>query len=244
MHLLAEQAGERVGEAAAAAALTRLASRVVHRLVVLLESNLRLAAADRAEEGLDALLAKVVALGAKQLAEAVLACNQLETFSRIPLKELRCEAVKKLTIYKKGLGDVEATVMANLLESEKCVLETLALEANHICTDGGIAIAQALKSNKSLTKLNLANNRLCGTWMDKFQKRGRYTPDAMHAMAEALRISSSLKSCDLRHNGYVNLSSNSQATNSHRATFKARWSTLRDAIKDKEGFELLVWDGK
>ena len=53
--------------------------------------------------------------GARQLASAVLAKPTLETFSGIPLKEVRADSLTTLDLSNKGLGVAEAMVLADLL---------------------------------------------------------------------------------------------------------------------------------
>ena len=55
--------------------------------------------------------------GARQLAATVLAKPNIESFSDIPLKELREDSLTTLDLPKKGLGVPEALVLADLLGS-------------------------------------------------------------------------------------------------------------------------------
>ena len=58
----------------------------------------------------------IVGAGAAALAASVLSKPSLESFSRIPLKELRASSLTKLDLYKRGLGPTEAAVLAGLLQ--------------------------------------------------------------------------------------------------------------------------------
>lgn len=108
------------------------------------------------------------------------------------------------------------------------------LESNCIGPEGGVAVADALKQNLTLKTLKLCDNRLCGWWMERFKKYGTFTPVAANAIAEALRVNPSLTSLDLRNNGYLNLG------DLGKGEAKAKYELMRNAIKHREGFQLLL----
>ena len=54
--------------------------------------------------------------GAQQLAASVLASASLETFSNVPLKELRADSLGQLNLSSKGLGPAEGIVIAEVLK--------------------------------------------------------------------------------------------------------------------------------
>ena len=67
--------------------------------------------------------------------------------------------------------------------------------------------------------MNLAKNKLCGLDEDG---DGTYTTEGIEAIADALKVNTALNKLDLRYN---NIRDNRE---------------LRDSVKGREGFELLV----
>ena len=112
-----------------------------------------------------------------------------------------------------GLGPVDAQVLAPEL-AINASLTSLLLQHNSLGAEGAKALAPALAANASLTSVSLDGNRLCGVW-DKDEdsdsddsddddaragKKGTYDATGINAIADALRVSASLTSCDVRRN--------------------------------------------
>jgi len=89
-------------------------------------------------------------------------------------------------------------------------LTDLNLYGNHIGTEGAKAMAEALKFNTALTDLNLALNNLGA--------------EGAKAIAEILKFNTALNKLDLRYNSMRDKDE----------------QVLRDSVKGREGFELLV----
>lgn len=97
--------------------------------------------------------------GAQQLADAVLAMPTLESFSGIPLKELRADCLTSLDLSDKGLGVTEALVLANLVGFVSKSLTSLNLKGNELGAQGAAALAPAIAAS-GLIAANLLANRL------------------------------------------------------------------------------------
>ena len=83
----------------------------------------------------------------------------------------------------------------------------------------------ASKVNAVLTSLNLANNQLCGLWRNRLgEMEGTYDASGITALASAISVNAVMKKCDMRGN-------------SLGADEK---QMLRDAVKGRDGLELLV----
>uniref|UniRef100_A0A7S2ICH5 Uncharacterized protein n=1 Tax=Haptolina brevifila TaxID=156173 RepID=A0A7S2ICH5_9EUKA len=80
-------------------------------------------------------------------------------------------------------------------------LTSLNLSANEISVEPGKALADALSSNKTLRRLDLSSNRLCGVWSQGVRQMGIHDSSCIRAFAQALKGSSltelSLQSNDL-----------------------------------------------
>ena len=70
--------------------------------------------------------------------------------------------------------------------------------------------------------------------MERFKKQGSFTPVAVNVIAEALKVSPSLTSLDIRNNGYLNLG------DLGKGEAKAKYQLLRDAVEGRPGFQLLL----
>eukprot|EP00812_Abedinium_dasypus_P001934 NODE_1234_length_1201_cov_315.315009.p1 GENE.NODE_1234_length_1201_cov_315.315009~~NODE_1234_length_1201_cov_315.315009.p1 ORF type:complete len:383 (+),score=118.59 NODE_1234_length_1201_cov_315.315009:124-1149(+) len=106
--------------------------------------------------------------------------------------ELLLEAMKedpwpctKFTLRSSNIGDRAAEALAEALKTNK-TLERLLLQVNNIGDDGAKALAEALKSNDTLTRLSLGMNRI-----------GR---DGAKALAEALKSNDRLTMLYLSNN--------------------------------------------
>jgi len=77
-----------------------------------------------------------------------------------------------LRLYLEGnkLGDAGATHVANLLKADDCPLVHLFLGANQIGPEGAAQLADALPTNKTLTKLYLEGNSIREEGADAFVK--------------------------------------------------------------------------
>jgi hypothetical protein len=71
-------------------------------------------------------------------------------------------------------------------------------------------------------QLNLTNTRLCGVWFYKGMPTGTYNAEGITAVADALRVNSSLTECNLNYNS---IDSEGKAS-------------IRNAVQGKAGFEL------
>ena len=97
---------------------------------------------------------------AQQLAAAALRSKALKVLSGVPIEELREDKHTSLELREEGLGPTEGIVLAELIKFS-AVLTSLDLSLNELGPEGGKAIAEALKSGKSvLTKLNVELNYL------------------------------------------------------------------------------------
>lgn len=116
-----------------------------------------------------------------------------------------------LSLSQNGLTADDAAAIAAALVSKARVhgpmasLRLLDLSCNRIGPYGGVAVAKACAHKAVLlTDLNLAANELCGV---DASGDGSYDPCAIHAMAEAMRVSSSLTTLNLAENQVSGVSS-------------------------------------
>ena len=74
-------------------------------------------------------------------------------------------------------------------------------------------------------QLNLSNNRLCGIWFDGWW-RGTYTAEGINAIADALRVSGSITSLNLKYNKLGD----------------EGWCAVFDALRDNPQNKINEWD--
>jgi len=142
--------------------------------------------------------------------------------------------------YMYGEGTYDASGITALAEALKvnAVLTDLNLADNNLTNNGkdmtGIhAIAEALKSGTAvLTSLDLSSNSIGGHYeddgydSDEDEMQRLFVPEmsGITALASALRVNVVLKKCDVRSNKLGD----------------AGEQMLRDAVKGRKSFELLV----
>jgi Ran GTPase-activating protein (RanGAP) involved in mRNA processing and transport len=116
--------------------------------------------------------------------------------------------VNTLDLGGNRIGDEGAKAIAEALKVN-AVLTSVDLQANSIGDDGAKAIAEALKVNAVLTSVDLRFNSI--------------HDDGAKAIAEALKVNAVLTNLDIRANEMVG---------------DAGEKAVRDAVKDRSGFEL------
>jgi Ran GTPase-activating protein (RanGAP) involved in mRNA processing and transport len=158
--------------------------------------------------------------GAKSIAEALKVNSVVTTlfllYNSIGDKGARAiaEALKvnlvvtDLRLWNNNIGNDGAKAIAEAL-NVNAVLTNLELNVNNIGVEDAKAIAEALKVNAVLTKLKLRNNRI--------------GPEGAIAIAEALKVNAVLTKLDLKYNSNMG---------------DAGKQSMRDAVKDRSGFEL------
>jgi Leucine-rich repeat (LRR) protein len=97
-------------------------------------------------------------IGAQQLAAVVFSSTTLDTFSYVPIRELREGNLTDLDLHECGIGPTECIVLAKLIKRSDSTLRTLILDGNHITDEGAIAMSDSLKTNTVLHKLAMSNN--------------------------------------------------------------------------------------
>ena len=139
----------------------------------------------------------------------------------LPVKQLKgTEPVQTLDLSSKGLGSVSGIVIAKLIEFNTA-LTNLDLSSNQLCgrdrlgagkydASGITAIAEALRVNTALTDLSLGGNHIGA--------------EGANAIAEMLKFNTALNKLNMQYNNM-------------RDEGKQE---LRDSVKGREGFELLV----
>ena len=145
----------------------------------------------------------------------------------VALQSISSCALEALDLQRNDIGSEAAKHLAEWLKVNT-VLTTLSLELNKIDKEGGVAIAEALKSGTSvLTDLNLAGNELCGLCQHTFSGPGQGTYDAsgIIAIAEALKSGMSVLTA-------LDLSGNRLDADAGKA--------LREAVKGRENFRLAI----
>lgn len=108
--------------------------------------------------------------GAQALAEFIKQSQTLEELdlsycelgpdsTKVILEAINCNPKKLqvLNLTYNQIGTVGAQSLANLLRNPNLILHTLILKANHDLDEGMIVIADAIKTNKSITCLDLSN---------------------------------------------------------------------------------------
>eukprot|EP00670_Eutreptiella_braarudii_P023279 CAMPEP_0174345954 /NCGR_PEP_ID=MMETSP0811_2-20130205/1491_1 /TAXON_ID=73025 ORGANISM="Eutreptiella gymnastica-like, Strain CCMP1594" /NCGR_SAMPLE_ID=MMETSP0811_2 /ASSEMBLY_ACC=CAM_ASM_000667 /LENGTH=86 /DNA_ID=CAMNT_0015470039 /DNA_START=26 /DNA_END=283 /DNA_ORIENTATION=+ len=75
------------------------------------------------------------------------------------LQECLTHGYKELDLFDNGLGSEGGIAVAEALKTNTS-LRSLDLESNGLGSEGGIAVAAALKTNTSLSSLNLWDNDL------------------------------------------------------------------------------------
>jgi len=126
----------------------------------------------------------------------------------------------------------------------------LGLASSKIGPTGATEIAEYVKVSAVLTSLNLAYNQLCGVDLDG---RGTYDASGIQALASAISVNAVLTTLDLRGNniGAQGATALADALASGRAVLKQcdlRYNSmggevkaaLQEAVKGREGFELLL----
>jgi Ran GTPase-activating protein (RanGAP) involved in mRNA processing and transport len=117
---------------------------------------------------------------------------------------LRASAtLAELTLERSGLGHEGMGAMAAGV-AHSTSLTKLELCGNELGVEGGKAVAGALRASSSLVELGLCSCRLCGVWYRtaggvRYQQ-GTHTAEAIVALADALRLNSSLTAIELRNN--------------------------------------------
>lgn len=161
----------------------------------------------------DALASGKAVLTSLNLAGSPLSAGIGPEGSKAIAEALKVNAVlTDLNLAYSSFGAEGAKAIADALASGKAVLTTLDLHNNNLDAEAGKALAAALKENAVLTSLNLSGNNL-----------GK---DGAIAIAEALKSGKAvLKKCDLTYNS--SMGGNARAA-------------LQEAVKAKEGFELLL----
>ena len=64
-------------------------------------------------------------------------------------------SIQALCLAENGLGVREAAKLANALKSSKCKIVSLDVSKNDLMDEGVVAIARALKNNKTVKTLNI-----------------------------------------------------------------------------------------
>ena len=99
---------------------------------------------------------------AEQLSAAVLSSSSLLKFSAVPMRELRADELTVLDLSTKDLGPTEVRVLGGLLVANT-LLMSLDLQDIEGGPEGGVALADALRSNTSLTEVRLSFPATLGT---------------------------------------------------------------------------------
>ena len=158
--------------------------------------------------------------GAKAIAEA-LKINAVLTRLDLDHNNIGVEGAKAIAEALKVNAVVTTLVLSEnsiRVEGAKAIAEALKINAvvttlrlwkNSIGDEGAIAIAEALKVNAVLTTLFLGKNR--------------FGPEGAIAIAEALKVNAALTKLDLKYNSNMG---------------DAGKQAVRDAVKDRSGFEL------
>ncbi|KOO26689.1 hypothetical protein Ctob_009175 [Chrysochromulina tobinii] len=166
-----------------------------------------------------------------QSADAILIASDLQLMA----------VVTALYLGSNNIGDEGAVAIAEALKVN-AVLTFLRLDDNKIGDDGAKAIAEALKVNAVVTKLWLSSNNI--------------GPEGAMAIAEALKVNAVLTSLDLAGNpfsfgiGDDGAKAIAEALKANAVLTKlylwnndlgdAGKTAVRDAVKDRSGFELLL----
>lgn len=114
---------------------------------------------------------------ASQLSASVLGNTKIEKFNEIPIKGMRADSLTTLSMYNKSIGPV-----------------------------GGMVVAGLLPVMASLTRLDLSSNQLCGMFYDDEIDlwEGTYTAEGINAIADALRVNTSLTELMIHGNSIGN----------------------------------------
>jgi hypothetical protein len=104
-------------------------------------------------------------------------------------------SAKSLRLANNPLRDEGIAAIARAIQTNpNCKLELIDVASTRFAIEGGKELARMVGQMKSLTTLDLTNNRLCGVWVDQYGQQGTWSNVAMLAMAEAIRGSKSLSS--------------------------------------------------
>ena len=90
--------------------------------------------------------------GSAALAEAVAKNQQIETFCEIPVKQMRDDALTKLDLKSKYIGNCGAMVVAHLLEFSRA-LNSVDLRYNSIPDEGKQQLRDAVKGKNTTLQL-------------------------------------------------------------------------------------------
>jgi len=188
--------------------------------------------------------------GAKAIAEA-LKVNAVVTILFLPNNSIGDEGAKaiaealkvnavvtKLWLSNNNIGPEGAIAIAEALKVN-AVMTTLGLNSNNIGPEGAIAIAEALKVNAVLTGLDLDDNNIgiegakaiaealkVNAVLTKLELyRNNIGVDGAKAIAEALKVNAVLTKLDIRANDDMG---------------DAGKKAVRDAVKDRSGFDLML----
>ena len=124
--------------------------------------------------------------------------------------QIEGEAAQQLAAAALGSASLEMLSKVPIKEIREDKHTELNLNRKGLGSTEAIVLAKLLKGSGVLTDLNLKNNRI--------------GPDGAKALARSLKVNAVLKSCDVRFNGLDEAAKNE----------------LRDAVKGREGFELLI----
>ena len=91
-----------------------------------------------------------------QLSAAVLGNFKIEVFNEIPIKEMRANSLTELDLKDKHFGVVGGMVVAGLIPVMGA-LTRLVLKGNILGPQGAKYLSEALKTNKSVTELDISN---------------------------------------------------------------------------------------
>lgn len=169
---------------------------------------------------------KIVGDGAQQLASVVLAKPTFESFSGIPLMQLRSDSITSLDLKNKGLGVPEAMVLADLIGSVTSSLKDINLSFNNL-TGGKYVKESSLPGSNYKMATKVLHEGLELSVLREKDSDGELllgTVAGVIALADALQGNSSLTKCDVRWNGLGDEGD----------------TALREAVKGRDGFELLL----
>jgi hypothetical protein len=129
---------------------------------------------------------------ASELSAAVLEMPQMKKFNEIPIKDMRTNSLTQIDLSGKGVGVVGGMVVAGLLPAMASLREVLAFLPQSFALPSSFHMANVC------VQINLAENGIGGYY-------GRndnliYTPEGPKAISDALRVSASLTSINLKFN--------------------------------------------
>lgn len=102
-------------------------------------------------------------------------------------------SVKTLRLANNPLRDEGIVPIARAIRSnDLCKLTVLDVSNTKFGVEGGKELAWTVAKMGSLRSLDVTNNRLCGVWVDQYGQQGKWSADAVLAMADAIRNSATL----------------------------------------------------